>query len=152
MGSCHLSHCWQTCLSMWMPAGGISFLKLKKTWKNPTFFIVSLLISEEHQNNIPLFMNSSIKFLLALKVLTQEWVANKYSLLPDYFSSRFVGGMAWQCLECKYSTPNCQISPLCRKMNFPSLDGAAPFSDSVWFPVNCICSVYGVLKFKPEWK
>lgn len=35
-------------------------------------------------------------------------------------------------------------------MNFPTLDGAAPFSDGVWFPVNCICSLYGMLKFKTQ--
>lgn len=35
-------------------------------------------------------------------------------------------------------------------MNFPSLDGAAPFSFGVWFPVNCICSLRGMLKFKTQ--
>lgn len=35
-------------------------------------------------------------------------------------------------------------------MNFPSLDGAAPFSDSVLFPVNYICSLYGMVKFKTQ--
>lgn len=35
-------------------------------------------------------------------------------------------------------------------MNFPSLDGAAPFSFGVWFPVNCICSLHGMLEFKTQ--
>lgn len=35
-------------------------------------------------------------------------------------------------------------------MNFPSLDAAAPFSFGVWFPVNCICSLHGMLKFKTQ--
>lgn len=35
-------------------------------------------------------------------------------------------------------------------MNFPSLDGAAPISLGVWFPVNCICCLCGMLKFKTQ--
>lgn len=85
-----------------------------------------------------------------MKVLIQEFFVNNYSLLPGYFCSHFVGGMAWQSLEYKYWTPNCRISPLCWKMNFPSLDGAAPISLGVWFPVNCICCLCGMLKFKTQ--
>lgn len=69
---------------------------------------------------------------------------NKPSLLAERFGSGVVGGTAWQCPRCKCSTPNCQIAPLCWKMNFPSLAGAAPFTDSAWLPLSCVCSLYGI--------
>lgn len=79
------------------------FLSLKKVIiKYIYILIVKFLVLKEHHNNLPLFMNTSTQLLLALKVLTQESVANNCSLLPAYFRSHFVGGMAWQGLEYKY--------------------------------------------------
>lgn len=35
-------------------------------------------------------------------------------------------------------------------MNFPSSDGAAPFSFGAWLPVSCIGCLRGMLKFKTQ--